>query len=75
MHIPKITDSRERRDIGNPENGVSITKMPRRVSVLERDIFKVYQDVIITTHSPRIWSGLESKYVCNSFGVPEITSS
>lgn len=37
-HAPRMTARTVRNDTGNPENGVRITKIPRRISVLLRDI-------------------------------------
>lgn len=39
-HAPRMTARNVRNDTGNPENGVRITRMPRRMSVLLRDIDK-----------------------------------
>lgn len=38
MHAPNMTASNERNIIGKPENGARMTRMPRRMRVLERDI-------------------------------------
>jgi len=39
-----MTASSVRNDIGNPEKGVRTTMMPRRMSVLVRDIGAVYRE-------------------------------
>jgi len=57
MAMPQMTLMSERMAIGKPENGVSMTMMPSRMSVLVRDMRKVYQGVTMTTNSPRMASG------------------
>ena len=74
-HAPKITVNRERVDIGNPENCVRIVKMPIRISMLGRDMGRVYQGDTITTNSPRTVEGCVEKCKSKSVGVPEIISS
>lgn len=37
-HAPKMTESKERIDIGSPEKGARMTKTPRRMRMLVRDI-------------------------------------
>lgn len=60
-YAPKMTKRSVRIFTGNPENGTSMVRMPRRMRVLERDIERVYQGVTMTTNSPRIVSGRASK--------------
>ncbi len=74
-NAPKITRKRWRTDIGNPENGAMMVRIPTRIRMLGRDMRIVYQDSIITTNSPRTVSGWAVKCASNSLGVPEITSS
>lgn len=56
-HAPKMTAKRFRIEIGKPEKGARITRTPRRMRVLVRDIGLVYQGVTMTTNSPRTVSG------------------
>lgn len=53
IHAPKKTINKDRIAIGSPEKGISITRTPRRISMLGRDITLVYQGVTMTTNSPR----------------------
>ncbi len=74
-HTPNITARIVRMDTGKPENGVRTISKPRTISMLGRDIVRLYQGVTITTNSPRTVSEWRAKCASNSLGVPEITSS
>lgn len=42
-HAPKITKNKWRTDIGRPENGAIIVRIPTRIRMLGRDMSIVYQ--------------------------------